>query len=61
MRKIREHILNLGTTKALKGHENKKKSQKQIVTSNCAIRSHGLVIRSLDLDNSVSRIAFPRI
>ena len=25
MRKIREHILNHGTTKALKGHENKKK------------------------------------
>ena len=34
-----------------------KKSHKLIVISNCAIRSHGLVIRSFELDNSFSRIA----
>ena len=41
-------------TKALKGHGD---FQKMIVIWSCAIRSHGLVIRSLELDNSFSRIA----
>ena len=52
-------------TKALKGHGDfQKKSHRWIVISNCAIRSHGLVIRyhglvirSVELDNSFSRIA----
>ena len=34
-----------------------KKSHKYIVISNCAIRSHGLVIRSIELDNPFSRVA----
>ena len=44
-------------TNALKEHGDIKKSLKLIVLSNCANRFHGFVIRSLELDNSFSRIA----
>ena len=51
--------LYLFHTKALKGHWDFffLKSHEKFVISNCAIRSNGLVIRSLKLDNSFSRIA----
>ena len=44
--KIKKYI---NGTKALKGYGDLKKKHKLIVISNCAIRSHGLVIRSQKL------------
>ena len=63
--KVNSYYCKMKYTKVLKGHGDfQKKSHKEIVISDCAIRSHGLVIRShglvirsLELDNSVSRIA----